>query len=182
MIVKNRAEEIVSGIQAEEAVANEKLAAAEPALRAAEEALNTIKAADIATVRKLAKPPHLIMRIMDCILLLFQENIQTVTQDPERESPTPSWSDALKLMSQSTFLFNLLNFNKVSHFLANHATLLSYVMHYRMQSMTKSLIYWNHTSVWKIIHLKMQRRFVVTLLVSSHGQKARFSAISFAGQ
>ena len=113
MIVKNRAEEIVSGIQAEEAVANEKLAAAEPALRAAEEALNTIKAADIATVRKLAKPPHLIMRIMDCILLLFQENIQTVTQDPERESPTPSWADALKLMSQSTFLSNLLNFNKV---------------------------------------------------------------------
>ena len=113
MIVKNRAEEIVAGIQAEEAVANEKLAAAEPALRAAEEALNTIKAADIATVRKLAKPPHLIMRIMDCILLLFQENIQTVTQDPERESPTPSWADALKLMSQSTFLSNLLNFNKV---------------------------------------------------------------------
>ena len=119
MIVKNRAEEIVSGIQAEEAVANEKLAAAEPALRAAEEALNTIKAADIATVRKLAKPPHLIMRIMDCILLLFQENVQTVTQDPERESPTPSWGDALKLMSQSTFLFNLLNFNKVSHFLSH---------------------------------------------------------------
>ena len=116
MIVKNRAEEIVSGIQAEEAVANEKLAAAEPALRAAEEALNTIKAADIATVRKLAKPPHLIMRIMDCILILFQENIQTVTQDPERESPTPSWADALKLMSQSTFLFNLLNFNKVKSF------------------------------------------------------------------
>ena len=43
MIVKNRALEIVNGIQAEEAVANEKLAAAEPALRAAEEALNTIK-------------------------------------------------------------------------------------------------------------------------------------------
>ena len=52
------------------------------------------------------------MRIMDCILILFQEGVNPVVQDPERESPTPSWSEALKLMSQSTFLFNLLNFNK----------------------------------------------------------------------
>jgi dynein heavy chain len=72
MIVKNRAQTIVDAIQAEEAIANVKLAAAEPALKAAEDALNTIKASDIATVRKLAKPPHLIMRIMDCILILFQ--------------------------------------------------------------------------------------------------------------
>ena len=90
--------------------------------------MNTIKAADIATVRKLAKPPHLIMRIMDCILILFQENIQTVTQDPERESPTPSWADALKLMSQSTFLFNLLNFNKVTSFLFIKNSLNCYVI------------------------------------------------------
>ena len=69
-------------------------------------------AADIATVRKLAKPPHLIMRIMDCILILFQYKVHPVVQDPERACPTPSWSEALKLMSQSNFLSNLLNFNK----------------------------------------------------------------------
>ena len=67
----------------------------------------------IISVRKLAKPPHLIMRIMDCVLLLFQRKIDTVTQDPERPCLKPSWSEAMKLMSASTFLHGLLTFPKV---------------------------------------------------------------------
>lgn len=59
--------------------------------------LQTIKPADIATVRKLAKPPHLIMRIMDCCLLLFQKKVDTVTMDPERPCVKPSWSESLKV-------------------------------------------------------------------------------------
>jgi len=58
--------------------------------------VQTIKAADIATVRKLAKPPHLIMRIMDCVLILFQRPVDKVQQDPEKPTVKPSWSEALK--------------------------------------------------------------------------------------
>jgi len=78
----------------------------------------TIKPADIATVRKLGKPPHLIMRIMDCVLLLFQKRVNPVEQDPERPCVKPSWSEALKLMNNSGFLGSLLNFSKVFLFVA----------------------------------------------------------------
>lgn len=60
-------------------------------------ALQTIKAADIATVKKLGKPPHLIMRIMDSVLILFQKRLDPVTADPERPCPKPSWVESLKV-------------------------------------------------------------------------------------
>ena len=64
-------------------------------------------------MRKLAKPPHLIMRIMDCVLLLFQRKVDGVMPDPDKPCPKPSWSEALKLMSASNFLSGLMNFPKV---------------------------------------------------------------------
>uniref|UniRef100_A0A8C2DP94 Dynein, axonemal, heavy chain 5 like n=1 Tax=Cyprinus carpio TaxID=7962 RepID=A0A8C2DP94_CYPCA len=110
--VKDKAQAIVDEIEGDKKVAESKLEAAKPALEAAEGALKTIKPADIATVRKLGKPPHLIMRIMDCVLLLFQRRVDVVTMDPERPCVKPSWSEALKLMNNSGFLGMLLNFNK----------------------------------------------------------------------
>ncbi|XP_071768037.1 dynein axonemal heavy chain 8-like [Centroberyx gerrardi] len=113
-IVKDKALKIVEGIEKEKAIAEVKLKAAKPALEEAEAALNTIKPADIATVRKLAKPPHLIMRIMDCSLLLFQKKLDTITMDPERHCHKPSWGEALKLMSGSGFMTSLQQFPKDS--------------------------------------------------------------------
>ena len=83
--------------QADKAVALTKLEAAKPALEEAEAALNTIKPADIATVRKLGKPPSLIQRIMDCVLLLFQVKLEATSLDPDRPSPKASWSHSLKV-------------------------------------------------------------------------------------
>ena len=112
--VKDRAQGVADVISADKAMAEGKLEAARPALEEAEAALQTIKAADIATVRKLGKPPHLIMRIMDCVLLLFQKRLNTLAQDPERPGPTPSWGESLKMMSQTGFLQSLQNFPKDS--------------------------------------------------------------------
>lgn len=112
--VKDRAQGVADVISADKVVAEGKLEAARPALEEAEAALQTIKAADIATVRKLGKPPHLIMRIMDCVLLLFQKKLTTLALDPERPGPAPSWGESLKMMSQTGFLQSLQNFPKDS--------------------------------------------------------------------
>ncbi|KAB0801458.1 hypothetical protein PPYR_05812 [Photinus pyralis] len=111
-IVKEKAEILVSSIAVEKALAEEKLEAAKPALEEAEAALNTIKPAHIATVRKLGRPPHLIMRIMDCVLILFQRKLLPVTADTAAPSPKPSWADSLKMMASTTFLLQLQNYPK----------------------------------------------------------------------
>ncbi|XP_066028864.1 dynein axonemal heavy chain 5 isoform X2 [Pocillopora verrucosa] len=112
--VKDKAQAIVDEIAGDKAVAEGKLEAAKPALEEAEAALQTIKPAHISTVRKLAKPPHLIMRIMDCVLLLFNRKIDPVTADPEKACLKPSWGESLKLMSGGGFLNTLLTFPKDS--------------------------------------------------------------------
>ncbi|XP_072937033.1 dynein axonemal heavy chain 8 [Epargyreus clarus] len=107
LAVKDRAVKLVSVIAAETAVAEEKLAAAKPALDAAEAALLTINAADIATVRKLGKPPYLITLIMDAVIILFRKRIDPIKPDPEKQFLMASWAESLKVMADSRFLNNL---------------------------------------------------------------------------
>ncbi|KER25690.1 hypothetical protein T265_06922 [Opisthorchis viverrini] len=112
-LVKDKAQTLVDAISVDKANSEEKLEAAKPALMEAEAALETIKPIHISTVRKLGKPPHLIMRIMDCVLLLFQKHMDRVVADPEHACPKPSWGEALKMMGGANFLNGLLNFPKV---------------------------------------------------------------------
>ncbi|XP_067125373.1 dynein axonemal heavy chain 8-like isoform X2 [Centruroides vittatus] len=109
---KEKAQKLKDEIAADKKLAEDKLEEARPALEEAENALKTIKAMDIATVRKLVKPPHLIQRIMDCVLILFQKPVDLVTKDPERECPKPSWNESLKLLCNVQFLSMLQNFDK----------------------------------------------------------------------
>ncbi|XP_073975032.1 dynein axonemal heavy chain 1 [Rhodnius prolixus] len=112
MVVKEKAEALVQVIAKEKAMAERKLDAAKPALEEAEAALNTIKPAHIATVRKLGRPPHLIMRIMDCVLILFQRKLHPVIADSAAPCPKPSWAESLKMMASTTFLLQLQNYPK----------------------------------------------------------------------
>ena len=89
---KVKAEDIVSSIEGERVYAEEKLEVARPALEEAEAALNTIKQANIATVRKLGRPPHLIMRIMDCVMILFRRYMPPIKMDKDYSCPKPSWN------------------------------------------------------------------------------------------
>ncbi|CAG7835361.1 unnamed protein product [Allacma fusca] len=109
---KVMAEQLVSDIEADRTTAEQKLEAAKPALEEAENALNTIQPTHIATVRKLGRPPHLIMRIMDSVLILFQKKLHFSFPDPNVPSPKPSWPEALKMMASTTFLISLQNYPK----------------------------------------------------------------------
>ncbi|CAH8622846.1 unnamed protein product [Heterobilharzia americana] len=52
------------------------------------------------------------MRIMDCVLLLFQRHLELYQPDPERACPKPNWSESLKLMTNTGFLSMLMSFPK----------------------------------------------------------------------
>jgi len=44
------------------------------------------------------------MRIMDCVLILFQRKIQPAAYDSVNGCYKPSWNESLKMMASTTFL------------------------------------------------------------------------------
>ncbi|KAL0227408.1 hypothetical protein P9112_014732 [Eukaryota sp. TZLM1-RC] len=98
--------------------AEKDLAAAKPALEDAQNALDQINAGDIATLRKLLKPPNLICRIMDGVLILRQLPLDEwkldadMLADKGKSLPQPSWTHSLSMMANTSFLSSLKNFPK----------------------------------------------------------------------
>ena len=90
------------------------LAAAKPALDAALEALNSIKDGDIKNLKALKKPPQIIMRIFDCVLLLRMQpmNKAEYVDDKGRPVIAGNYSEAQKMMNQMSFLQDLKDFAK----------------------------------------------------------------------
>eukprot|EP00743_Colponemidia_sp_Colp-15_P005816 GILK01006251.1.p1 GENE.GILK01006251.1~~GILK01006251.1.p1 ORF type:complete len:1675 (+),score=351.95 GILK01006251.1:567-5027(+) len=118
--VKDDLAEKAAVIDGQKREAEADLAAAEPALQEAIAALDKIKSSDIASLKKLAKPPNLIMRIMDSVLILRQFNVVPVSVDPEFDGSTEktfkrisaSWSASQSMMNDSAFLQSLFTFPK----------------------------------------------------------------------
>jgi dynein heavy chain len=114
--VKDACYETASRIEADKTTAERDLEAAKPALARAEAALNLIKPADIATIKKLPKPPPLVKRIMDAVLLLRQLRMDTVRIDPDflpdQLIMAPSWSSAGSMMNDLKFLAYLQDYPK----------------------------------------------------------------------
>ncbi|GFR42148.1 hypothetical protein Agub_g3000 [Astrephomene gubernaculifera] len=90
------------------------LAAAKPALDAALEALNSIKDNDIKNLKALKKPPQIIMRIFDCVLILRMQpmNKAEYLDEKGRMVLSGNYSEAQKMMNQMSFLQDLKDFPK----------------------------------------------------------------------
>lgn len=109
---KNIQEALVKIIEKEAAITEEKLLDAAPSIKQAEDALKQVKPSDIATVRKLGKPPFLITVIMDVVLLLFRKKFSPVKPFPEKQFLQTSWEESLKVMSDTRFLPKIVDFNR----------------------------------------------------------------------
>jgi dynein heavy chain len=94
--------------------AEKELEAAKPALDAALEALNSITPKDIGSLKSLRKPPDVIKRILDCVLLLRHMPVSKVAWHEIKHTMViqSSYDESLKMMGEMGFLQNLLNFPK----------------------------------------------------------------------
>jgi dynein heavy chain len=116
-------------IDKEKEAANKELEGAMPFVVAAEKAAKSINKKDVGIIQKLGKPPDLIKRIMDCVLILNQRPLMTVSMvqlsgadigrpveiKTGKDMYEPFFADsydqyAKKMMVEPSFIKNLLNF------------------------------------------------------------------------
>ena len=105
-------EALVEKIVAAREIAEQELEKTLPQLKLAEDALKTIKSQDIAVVRRLGKPPHLITIIMDCVLILCHKKLDLVKMDWEKDFLKTSWGESTKMMSDVSFLKKIRDFKR----------------------------------------------------------------------
>ena len=110
--VTAKADEIA--IQKAEAEAD--LAKAQPALDAALAALDSIKPKDIQNLKAMKNPPDLVKRVFDCVLVLRQYPMEKVKWQEFKGfmcfNSTENYGTSVKMMSDSKFLANLMQFPK----------------------------------------------------------------------
>lgn len=105
-------EVLVEKINAAREVTEKELEKTMPQLKVAEEALLTVKSQDIAVVRRLGKPPHLLTVIMDCVLILSHKRLDPVKMDWEKNFLKTTWTESTKMMSDVSFLKKIREFKK----------------------------------------------------------------------
>ena len=100
-------------VGAQKAEVEADLAEAIPALEAAVEALNTIKPNDINEIKNLSKPPEKIRMVCKAVAILLEIKPQRI---PDPDDPSKRimdfWGPSQKMLADTNFLNNLLNYDK----------------------------------------------------------------------
>lgn len=112
--VASKIEKEALAVQADKDDTQKDLEAAKPALDAAIEALSSISTKDIQTLKKLGKPPELIKRIFDGVLILKQRPVLPwrMVAVGDKTVCENSYSTSLRMMDERDFVESLLNFEK----------------------------------------------------------------------
>eukprot|EP00462_Mataza_sp_D1_P017376 CAMPEP_0175163132 /NCGR_PEP_ID=MMETSP0087-20121206/25561_1 /TAXON_ID=136419 /ORGANISM="Unknown Unknown, Strain D1" /LENGTH=4572 /DNA_ID=CAMNT_0016451765 /DNA_START=103 /DNA_END=13822 /DNA_ORIENTATION=+ len=129
-VIEEKCTATANTIAEETRLANIELEAAMPFVRAASAAAEKVTKPDIGIIQKLPKPPDLIKRIMDCVLILNLGKLDkvSVTEIKVGKDMLPFVMDsydsyAKKFMGASTFISDLLNFAVTEKDLINDETM-----------------------------------------------------------
>lgn len=102
--MKERAQLIVDDIEVNKCEMTSQLdGGAGPTCDEAQWALSTIQPNDLNLLPTDSRhsPPHLVARVMDCVLIMFQRPLDAVAADEDRGCIRPSWNQSVKVRDVS---------------------------------------------------------------------------------